>query len=141
MADADGNARRWPSCQRIDEDDTEIGTFSVTYAYGQDPPLLGQLAAAQLACEFYRAANGGECQLPTGTVRVTRQGITIDKMATLGWFKQSSNRYGPQARWATGIPLVDTFLNTVNPFGQTRRPIMMAPGNRRGRYAQGVGQG
>lgn len=140
MADADGNGQRWPACQRLDEDDTEPGTFSVEYAYGQDPPLLGALAAAQVGCEFYRARNGDECALPSGTVRVTRQGITIDKLAALGWFKQSSTRYGPQARWATGLPIVDAFLNAVNPFGLTRRPVMMAPGNRRGRFAQSVGQ-
>lgn len=140
MADVDGNAQRWPSCQRLDENDTEIGTFSVTYAYGQDPPILGQLAAAQLGCEMYRSLNGDDCALPVGTVRITRQGVTIDKMAALGFYKQASSRYGPQARWQTGLPLVDSFLNAANPFGLTRRPIIMAPGQRRTRFAQGVGQ-
>lgn len=140
MANSDGEAQRWPACQRMDEDDTEPGTFSVEYAYGQDPPMLGALAAAQVGCEFYRAANGDECSLPAGTVRIQRNGITIDKLAALGWYKQSSNRFGPQARWATGLPVVDAFLNGVNPFGLTRRPVMMAPGNRRPRYAQSVGQ-
>lgn len=141
MADANGNAQRWPACQRLDEDDTEVGTFSVEYAYGQDPSLLGARAAAQMGCEFYKAFTGDECQLPSGTVRVTRQGIVVDKLAALGFFKQSSNRYGPQARWATGLPLVDAFLNAANPYGLTRRPMIMSPGNRRGRYAQSVGQG
>lgn len=141
MADVDGNAQRWPSCQRLDENDTEVGTFAVTYAYGQDPPLLGQLAAAQIGCEIYRERTGEECALPSGTVRVTRQGVTIDKMATLGWFRQGSGRYGPQARWQTGLPIVDAFLNSINPYGLTRRPIMMAPGQRRNRFAQSVGQG
>lgn len=140
MANEDGEAQRWPSCQRMDEDDTEPGTFSVEYAYGQDPPLLGALAAAQMGCEFYKAANDGECSLPSGTVRVTRQGITVDKMATLGFFRQGSRRLGPQARWASGLPLVDAFLNAANPYGLTRRPMMAAPGNRRGRYARSVGQ-
>lgn len=141
MADADGNPQHWPACQRMDEDDTEVGTFSVTYAYGQDAPLLGSLAAAQIGCEIYRGRNGEDCALPSGTVRVTRQGITIDKMATLGWYRSSSTRQGPSAKWATGLPLVDAFLNGINPYGLTRRPIMMAPGNRRGRFAQSVGQG
>lgn len=141
MADVNGNAQRWPSCQRRDMNDTEIGTFSVSYAFGQDPPLLGRLAAAQLACEIYGSGAGAsECKLPMGTVRVTRQGITIDRLATLGWFKQSSERLGAQARWQTGIPLVDAFLNGANPYGLSRRPVMMAPGNRRGRFAQSVGQ-
>lgn len=136
MADANGNAQRWPSCQRLDMDDTEVGTFAVTYAYGQDPPLLGQLAAAQVGCEIYRATSGDECALPSGTVRVTRQGVTVDRMATLGWFRSG----GAQARWATGLSLVDAFLNSVNPYGLTRRPMMLAPGQRRNRFAQSVGQ-
>jgi len=139
MADANGNAQRWPSCQRLDEADTEIGTFAVTYAYGQDAPLLGQFAAAQVGCEIYRASNGEDCQLPSGTVRVTRQGVTIDKMATLGWYR-SSTRSGPSAKWATGLALVDAFLNGINPYGLTRRPMMMAPGQRKNRFAQSVGQ-
>ena len=133
MADIDGNAQRWPGCQRIDENDTEIGTFSVNYAYGDDPPLLGSLAAAQIACEIYRGSTGSECALPAGTIRITRQGVTVDKMATLGWFRSKDRG------WQTGIGIVDAFLNGSNPNGLTRRPMMMAPGNRRGRFAQSVG--
>jgi hypothetical protein len=29
---------KWPNCQRLDRDDTEDGTFSVRYTYGQNPP-------------------------------------------------------------------------------------------------------
>lgn len=141
MADADGNAQRWPACQRLDEDDTEVGTFAVTYAYGQDPPLLGQFAAAQVGCEMWRAINTGDCALPVGTIRITRQGITVDKMAALGWFSQASASGGKAARWQTGLPMVDAFLNASNPYGLTRRPIIMTPGQRRNRFAQGVGQG
>lgn len=134
MADEDGNARAWPACQRMDEDDDEVGTFAVSYRYGQDPPLLGSLAAAQLACQFYWGATGStDCQLPSGTIRITRQGVTIDKMAALGWFRSSTKG------WQTGIGVVDAFLNGANPNGLTRRPMMMAPGNRRNRFAQSVG--
>jgi hypothetical protein len=135
MADADGNPQYWPACQRLDEDDTEVGTFAVTYAYGQDPPLLGQMAAAQIGCEIYRDRIGEECKLPAGTVRVTRQGVTIDKLATLSWFRSSTSG------WKTGLGVVDAFLNAINPYGLTRRPVMMAPGQRRNRFAQSVGQG
>lgn len=134
MANADGEAQRWPACQRLDEDDTEHGTFSVTYGYGADPPLFGELAAAQVACEIYKSTTGNQCDLPAGTVRITRNGVTIDKLATLGWFRSSIKG------WQTGIASVDAFLNAANPNGLTRRPMMMAPGQRRGRFAQSVGQ-
>lgn len=137
MADANGVQQSWPACQRMDLDDTESGTFSVTYAYGQDPPLLGQLAAAQVGCEIYNATTGQECALPAGTIRVTRQGVSIDRMATLGWFRGGT---GAHAQWQTGLSLVDAFLNAINPAGLTRRPMMMAPGQRKNRFAQSVGQ-
>lgn len=66
------NGSKWPSCQYLDLVDTEAGTFSITYQYGQTPPQMAKDAAAQLACEIYKAcaaANGldvGECVLPTG---------------------------------------------------------------------------
>lgn len=135
MADADGNAQRWPACQRMDMDDTQPGTFSVKYAYGQDPPLMGAMAAAKVACELYNGINGGECELPAGTIQITRQGVTINYLATLGWFRSSTSG------WKTGIAVVDAFLNGANPNGLTRRPMFMTPGNRRGRFAQSVGNG
>lgn len=140
MASSDGTAMRWPACQRLDMEDDQPGTFSVTLAYGQDPPPMGQLAAAQLACELYKAGTDEECQLPAGTIRVTRAGVTIEKLAVLGFYRQSSNRYGKQARWQTGLELVDAYLNAANPFGLTRRPVIMAPGQRRRRFAPTLGQ-
>ena len=105
----------WPSCQILDLPDTEDGTFSVTYRYGQDPPVSGQHAAAALACEFYRACGGGggtgDCDLPQTAVRVTRQGVSIDKTVAVDWFLERRGIRG----WKTGILAVDGFLNSVNP--------------------------
>ena len=76
---------RWPACQAMGLPDDEEGTFSVTYRYGQDAPPLGIHAAAQLGCELYKACSGQTCALPTGTTRVNRQGITIEKPAFYSW--------------------------------------------------------
>lgn len=119
----------WPSCQRMDLPDTETGTFSVSYLYGQEPPLIGIHAASQLGCELYKACTGsGECNLPTGTVRVTRQGITISRT--------SFQRDMKTGIWATGLNLVDAFLSAYNPTGLTRRPSLSGLGRR---YARQVG--
>lgn len=122
----------WPSCQHLDLDSTEVGTFEVTYTYGQDPPMIAQEAAKQLACQVYLGCTGSDaCQLPQGTTRVTRQGITIERT----FFARDPRT----AAWRTGLTLVDAFLNAVNPYGLTRRPVMLAPGQSRGRYAPSVG--
>ena len=129
---------RWPACQNMGLPDTESGTFSVTYRYGQDPPPLGIHAVAQLGCELYKACAGQECALPTGTTRVNRQGITIEKLAFATWGYTPSRvaRTRPSG-WNTGMPVVDAFLNTYNSAGLKRRPVFWAPGRP---YARSVGQ-
>jgi len=125
----------WPSCQAMDLDDTQDGTFSVTYRYGEDPPLIGSTAAAALACELYKACSGNaeDCAIPANAVRVTRQGVTIDKSATINWFFGRNDSDG----WQTGIVSVDTFLNSFNSSGMQQRPRTWSPDANR--YARTVG--
>ena len=133
----------WPYGQNLTLADTEEGTFSISYTYGADPPEIGMAAAAQLGCQIYNACPGaessGECVLPTGVTRVTRQGITIEKLAFTTWAFTRGRfaRSGRAAGWNTGLPLVDAFLNTYNSNGLTRRPTIWAPGHRQ--YAQEMG--
>ncbi len=121
------NSVRWPVSQNLTLPDTDENTFSITYTYGADPPSLGLAAAGQIACELFKVCENGTCQLPTGVTRITRQGVTIDKLAFTSWGYR-------EKRWATGLPLVDAFLATVNPSGLQRRPVVWAPGKRQ--YAQ-----
>ena len=138
IADAEGNVQFWPGCQRLDLADTEEGTFSVTYRYGADVPLLGVHAAAQLGCQFYAACVGStaDCVLPTGVTRLTRQGVTMDKMATIAWF-YGSNETGSGRGWQTGLSVVDAFLNAYAPYGARRRPSTWSPDGHK--YARPVG--
>jgi hypothetical protein len=110
----------WPRCQNLSLDDTEEGTWSVTYTYGQDPPIAGQLAAMELACELYKACGGGDCALPKGVTRVIRQGVVIEKLAFAAWGLQ-------QGIWKTGLTRVDAFLNMANPHGIQRRATIWSP--------------
>jgi hypothetical protein len=115
MVDADGKHQRWPGCQDLDRPDTVERTFAVSYTFGQDPPQAGLDAAAEFACAVAPAiaSGGGECALPPGTVRVTRQGVEID-LAGL-----RSQR--------TGLPSVDSFLSVYNPSGLRRRSAIFSP--------------
>jgi hypothetical protein len=114
----------WPREQNLTEADTEDHTFSVTYTYGQDPPELGVMAAAQLGCQLYAACGGsGDCVLPAGTTRVIQQGVVVEKLAFTSWAFRSGE-------WRTGLSLVDAFLQGYNPRGIQRRPTFWAPGKR-----------
>jgi hypothetical protein len=71
------DGEEWPRCNDLNLDDTEVGTWSVTAAYGQAVPELGKLAAGQLATEIAkRCVNASGCLIPAGSVQeVTRQGV------------------------------------------------------------------
>lgn len=118
------NGGQWPGCQDLSLDDTEEGTWSVSYTYGQNPPLAGRAAATELACEVYKSCAGDEeCVLPDGVSRIQRQGIVIERNAFVAWGRQLGI-------WRTGLPLVDLFLNAYNPSGIRRRTTFITPGRR-----------
>lgn len=111
----DGN--KWPSCQNLNLDPTEVGTFAVTLTFGNPVPALVVQATAALACEFLKACVGAPCQLPQRISTISRQGVTVGFI-------------DPQEFWRdkrTGIYLVDLAVNTFNPHGITRKPSIYSP--------------
>lgn len=127
----DGDA--WPACQDMEAAETEDGTFSILYTYGQDPPVIGQLAAQQLACQIFATCPGGgdaaaiaDCELPSGVVEIQRHGITIKTNGFLSWGYNAA-----RGEWQTGMDLVDMFLNTYAPQGRQGRTRVWSPDMRR----------
>lgn len=123
----DFNNAAWPGCQDLDLPLDEPGTWSVTYTYGRDVPEAGRAAAVQLACEIYKACAGQECALPAGTQRVTRLGVTIEKVPFTQWGWTTGKRAGQIKGWNTGLAAVDMFLNAYNPGGLPRVPVIWSP--------------
>lgn len=123
----------WPSCQALDRDSDQVGTFEVSYLSGIAPPQLGVDAAAELACEIYRGCDAAneDCRLPVGATKVTRQGVTIELARFTAWAFS-------EGRWATGMALVDLFLTTYNPTGARRPPAVWSPDGPQ--HARTVGQ-
>lgn len=114
----------WPTCQRFDRADTEVGTWTVTASYGEDVPDGASWAIGQLACEYIRAVNGDDCRLPKQVQTLARQGVTIQLTDTVELFKTHQ----------TGLYLVDSFVMTWNPNHLSRRSKTYnvdAPGPRR----------
>ena len=127
----------WPSCQDMALADSQTGTFSITYTYGESPPEIGKAAAQQLACELYKACVGQACALPSGTVRVTRQGVQIEKLAFESFaFQHPPSRGALPTGWRTGLTLVDAFLNTFSRQDIIKRPGIYSPELK---YARGAG--
>lgn len=111
------DGRTWPNCQRALAPLGSPGTFSIEYRHGAPVPALGIQAAKELACELFKASSGAKCKLPSGVTRITRQGVTIDRL-------QAAFNAG---RVVTGLVTVDAFLGTYNPNGLRRRSAVLSP--------------
>lgn len=120
-----GTPLYWPSCQILDLDDTQSGTWSVSYLSGVAPPLAGKAAAAALACELLP---GVECKLPTGAVQIVRQGLTINRLQPLAQMLLEG---------MTGIVAIDAFMAAYNPGKLRRRPSIWSPDGPK--FARSVG--
>lgn len=112
------NPLHWPGCQRLDLQDDQPGTWSVSYRYGVAPPPGGILAAQQIACQLLLAQSGQNCVIPEKASRLVRQGATLDLITPLA----DALRAGK-----TGLFAVDSFLAAYNPNGLRRRPAVFSP--------------
>lgn len=105
------DGQRWPLCNDLSRDDTQSGTWSVTALYGEDIPVMAQLAVGQMACEILKAMDGQDCSLPAGISQLAREGVTINYPDIGALWKQGR----------TGLYLVDAFLTAENPSGLRHR--------------------
>ncbi len=96
----------WPLCQDLSLDDTEVGTWSVTASFGDDVPVLGQLAVGELGCQLAKFCLGDDtCLLPMPVQQLVRQGVTITFLDPNEVF----------AAGRIGLYQTDLFLQWANP--------------------------
>lgn len=113
----------WPIWQRLDLPDTEVGTFSVKYHFGQAPPEAGKLACNKLAQHLVLPQLGDSTKYPQRVTSIQRQGVssmTVDVMDIVKTGK-------------TGIYEVDLFLRMSNPQQQNRQAAVWSPDSAKGR--------
>lgn len=113
------DGQRWPTTQDLTKDDTETGTWSVTYLNGYPVDANGAYAAGILACEFAKACSGGACALPPGVTSIIRQGVAMS--IPTGAFPDG----------LTGIRAVDAYIRAWNPHGLKSRPSVWTPNSGR----------
>lgn len=107
----------WPCCQNLTIPDGSPGTWSVEYAWGQPVPPDGQQAALKLAIELAKAWSGSPSELPERVTSIARQGVTAIVIDPLTFIEKG----------LTGLPMVDLFIVSSNPFGLRRRARVMSP--------------
>lgn len=101
----------WPYCNDLSKADTQVGTWSVTAAYGEDVPASARMAMGELACEIIKAGQGQDCRLPPGVTSLVRQGVSIQYPDVGQLLKEGR----------TGLYLTDLFLSAENPDGLKQR--------------------
>lgn len=72
----DGDLWPWPDQDRNLAPGT-VGTWYVQVEHGRPAPSLLQIAAGDLANQLATFCAGGECELPSNAIEVTREGITV----------------------------------------------------------------
>lgn len=107
----------WPTAQILDLPDTQQGTFSVTFTFGQPPPAAGELAARKLAEFLVLPQLGNHDHYPSRVTSVARQGVTTQVASVIDLLVKGS----------IGIYEVDLFLNAVNPHRLQRQSTAWSP--------------
>lgn len=108
----------WPTSQRQDLPDTEPGTFSITFTFGQDPPALGTGAALALAQYLALPRLGDRKRMPTRTTSISRQGVSAQVTDAIDLLRKGAG---------TGIYEVDLFITSVNPHQLDRQAQVWSP--------------
>lgn len=107
----------WPTCQINTLPDTQQGTFSVTYRYGQPAPAMGKLAAKCLAQYLALPQLGDDTRYPRRIMSMTRQGVSANVVDVMDLVKNGQ----------TGIEEVDLFVRAANPRGLQQPSAVWSP--------------
>ena len=107
---------QWPN-QDLQTHDGLAGTWSVDYTRGEPPPAGSASMVGQVALEFYKSCTGGKCAFPKNVQSVTRAGVSV----------QMVNPVDVINLGLTGIPQVDMWVQSVNPYRQRQPAVVSSP--------------
>lgn len=107
----------WPTSQVMDLPDSQVGTFSITFTFGQPPPEMGSLAALKLSEMLALPQLGDTSHYPKRVTQVARQGVSVSVADVMDVMKSGS----------LGIWEVDAFMLAVNPGKNQRQAQAWSP--------------
>lgn len=107
---------KWPTCQDMNLNLGEVGTWGVRYSTGPPVPVGGQRAAGEMMSELWKACkNDSTCCLPKRAILDARKGLQgLDPMEFL-------------LNGKTGLYFTDLWLSAVNPKGRPSGAIIVSP--------------
>lgn len=98
----------WPSANDITKDDSEEGTFTITYSFGRTPNLSWKRAAIELICQMVKSESQSLTRL-RGIVSANVQGVSVtldnDEVRSLGLPEVAKfmDIYGNSGRGPMGV--------------------------------------
>jgi hypothetical protein len=109
----------WPACQNYCDESGLV----VTYMRGVPPGLDAIRAVSLLACKKLQQCppGGAGCgELPSGVTSISREGLSMQLDNTIGSSDGASVM-------STGIPYVDRWIASINPYGITDQASVWSP--------------
>lgn len=120
----------WPDCQDMSAAPGEPETFTVTYRIGLPVDEAAVAAVSELTCHLLRGCGGGAgtcgCRANRNLTRLVRQGVEMELADPTLIYSEGR----------TGLPLVDLWLSTVNPYRLTSPSRVYSPDFRQPRVQQ-----
>ncbi|MFE0545210.1 hypothetical protein [Streptomyces sp. NPDC058891] len=110
----------WPSCQDLSAAPGEPGTFVVTYQVGLPLDEAAIAAVSALTCHLIKGCGGGGncgCRANRNITSLTRQGVSMEMPDPTLFYSDGR----------TGLPEVDLWLFTVNPYRLTSPSRVYSP--------------
>jgi len=103
----------WPSVNDLTLDDSNDGTWSVTYRFGRPPDKLTRMATIELAVELANDAIGKETHLPPGITSANIQGASVSLQDRAEALRNGSDQ----------LPKLSRFIGVFAPEGPARSGV------------------
>ncbi|WP_328434586.1 hypothetical protein [Streptomyces sp. NBC_00425] len=116
----------WPDCQDMGAPAGAENTFVVRYRYGLPLDESATAAVSELVCHLLKGCGGGSCGCKSNRnmTRVSRQGVDYEWADPTVIYSEGR----------TGLPLVDMWLNMVNPYRLSSPSRVYSPDFKRPRF-------
>ncbi|MFJ5037939.1 hypothetical protein [Streptomyces parvulus] len=117
----------WPECQDMGAPAGSDNTFVVRYRWGLPIDEAATAAVSELVCHLLKGCGGNGscgCKSNRNMTRISRQGVDYEWADPTVIYSEGR----------TGLPLVDMWLNVVNPYRLTSPSRVYSPDFKRPRY-------
>jgi hypothetical protein len=112
------DGEEWPTCQDLDKELGDVGTWSVTFVHGIDPPEDLVYHTVQYACQLAKRCLNRPCELPERVLRDSNG--HLEGLDPMSFVKEGLTGYAP----------LDACIISLNPTNTRTLPRLLNPAKR-----------